>query len=137
MRFSASIEAEQLVDDPRLLLYITNESGIRVFASPWIDFGSDAGGLAAGERVTVRTIVENKLPAGEYVTTCIVATGPSDEAAISTPATIDFTVPGKNEAAMGGVVNLDYEFTLTAMPAPNTRPGLSRDGIDGGPHEID
>src|SRR6185369_11477558 len=25
--FSASIEAEQLVEDPRLLLYITNESG--------------------------------------------------------------------------------------------------------------
>jgi hypothetical protein len=75
MSLNVAIEAFEVVRDPGVAIWLTNEDGVRVFSAGAREDGGALGDLIPGERVQFSVALENRLSAGRYYLGCSVTRG--------------------------------------------------------------
>jgi ABC-type polysaccharide/polyol phosphate transport system ATPase subunit len=112
LRVQISVDARTRLENPRLLMQISDPAGVTIFAPGPIDLSRHSDRLARGDRVDVGARFENRLQPGHYLVSCVLAAGPaSSDSGFSDPAAAEFEVrpDGRSDS---GLVSLDYEVSV-------------------------
>jgi ABC-type polysaccharide/polyol phosphate transport system ATPase subunit len=116
IRLRIAAQADEPVDEARLLVRIGNGAGVGVFVSPPIDLGSSCKELTSGEQVGVTAKIENRLTPGRYIASCAIAVGaPGPGERFSDPAGVGFHVIADGNGQTG-LVQLDYSVEVGKDP---------------------
>lgn len=101
IRLNAEVEGLRDVPDPYFSFILSNAAGANVF-SCGTGLDPEAGGtsLRAGERVVIRSEVENSLTPGGYTIHFSVARGDNGEHALWVPYLSDFSVLGELDSGL-------------------------------------
>jgi ABC-2 type transport system ATP-binding protein len=75
MALNVAIEAFDVVPDPGVAIWLTNEDGVRVFSAGAREDGGALGDLIPGERLQFSVSLDNRLSAGRYYLGCSVTRG--------------------------------------------------------------
>jgi ABC-type polysaccharide/polyol phosphate transport system ATPase subunit len=114
LRLEAQLEARRDLEQPNFLVQVMNEDSVVVFSLER-SLGGGAERLASGAEVRISGTVENALVPGRYSIDCWVRLDdPGGDRAVQGLRLLDFTVEGP--AAVGGVVDVSAELTVTAEP---------------------
>jgi ABC-type polysaccharide/polyol phosphate transport system ATPase subunit len=117
IRLHIATEADGYLEAPRLHLKVIGQGGEEVFAPAPIELSGHASELAAGERVVVAAVIENRLAPGRYLVTSVIASGPhGPDGAITEAAVADFEVVS-NGRGDTGLVSLDYDVHIARAPS--------------------
>jgi ABC-2 type transport system ATP-binding protein len=112
LRLSVSVSATAPLEDPKLVLRISDPAGASIFEPSPIDLSEYSDRLARGQRITVGARVENKLRPGRYFAGCVLAARSTGfETGLSEPSAVEFEV--KPDGSLdAGLVSLDYDIRI-------------------------
>jgi ABC-2 type transport system ATP-binding protein len=121
--FHAELEARQELDGASFGLEIWNAGGAKLLA-PAPTSLAEGGQVAAGERLRVRAVIENRLAPGRYRLNCGVShqTQGGAQMPISEVRSIDFQIPGRGRR--GALTDLGCEVHIE--PAVRPRAAIRR-----------
>jgi hypothetical protein len=111
LHFCAALEAKRDVEGPTFGFTFVNPDGVEVMG-----FGVSPGDLpervAAGQRIQIRSKVENRLAPGRYVVRCWIHRNRNiSDIVLYSPHILDFVVFGKDEAGVA-FFETEVEFEL-------------------------
>jgi ABC-type polysaccharide/polyol phosphate transport system ATPase subunit len=104
-----TLEAKRDVERPAFAFTINNADGVHVTGFGTKLPAGQPDRIAAGERVRIRCVLENRLAPDHYVVKCWIHRNDSADIALHSPHVLDFIVFG-NPAA--GIVSLDHDVSV-------------------------
>jgi ABC-type polysaccharide/polyol phosphate transport system ATPase subunit len=118
MALNVAIEARDVVKDPGVSIWLSNEDGVRVFSAGAREDGEALGDLSPGERVQFSVAVQNRLSAGRYYVGCGVTRGSAGlDILLFQNRVKDVVSYGQD---LHGLVGIDYVPTVVRSRAPET-----------------
>jgi ABC-type polysaccharide/polyol phosphate transport system ATPase subunit len=120
MGLNVAIETLDVVRDPGVTVWLTNEDGVRVFSAGAREDGEALGDLNPGERLQFSVALQNRLSAGRYYVGCSVTRGSAGlEILLFQNRVKDVVSYGQNLHAL---VGLDYAPTVVRSQARQAVP---------------
>jgi ABC-type polysaccharide/polyol phosphate transport system ATPase subunit len=122
LRLHLTLDADEPLKDPRLILRIADPAGTSIFMPPPITLGADGDRLGSGQQIGVAGEIENKLAPGRYYVHAQLASGPRAPRVpeLSEPKSFAFDVP-TDGLADRGLVLLDHELRTDVEPLEEGR----------------
>jgi hypothetical protein len=109
MTICAAISARRAVADPEVGITLHDEDGVVAFGTTTRELGRREEPLAAGERLTVRLSMQNRLRSGRWFVDCGVHDGPHEVVAFRWRAR-DFIVHGSRPQP--GLVAIEHSLEI-------------------------